>query len=45
MKEKALKQAEQIKGLVEELPGTNKQVRLNLGDFAEFLENLSKTVK
>jgi hypothetical protein len=35
---------ERIKGLIEELPAIHKQVRLNLEDFAEFLENLAKTV-
>ena len=36
---------ERIKGLVEKLPGIFKQVRSNLEDFAEFLENFPKTVR
>ena len=36
---------ERVKGLVEKLPGIHKQVRSNLEDFAEFLENLSETVR
>jgi hypothetical protein len=36
---------ERVKGLVEVLPGIYKQVRSNLEDFSEFLENLLKTVR
>jgi len=36
---------ERIKGLVEKLPEIHRQVKSNLEDFAEFLENLSEAIK
>lgn len=36
---------ERIKGLVERLPIIHEQVKLNLEDFAEFLENLPMRTK
>jgi hypothetical protein len=36
---------ERVKGLVERLPRIHEEVRLNLEDFAQFLENVSKTVR
>ena len=36
---------ERVEGLVERLPRIHEQVRLNLEDFTEFLENLSRTIR